>query len=197
MSLTACGGGGLGSLFSDPVTVQMASTASESGFAWSTGAVVKSTTNQMLVGDSLFNNTAHSFLRFNLALVPPGAKITDARLVIGQESTIGTPYVDVGPTMRVDHVNMLASFDSNDMTAPIVIQPLGVLSNNGLLEAKEVNVKMAVQVAVDNAFTNVDFRIRMDIPTNGDGGSDWARLNNENDDGGSGIRPTLIVTYEE
>lgn len=197
VSLTACGGGGLGSLFSNPVTVQMASTPSESGHAWSTGGVSKSTTGQLIVGDSLFNNTAHGFLRFSLALVPAGAKITEARLVMGQESIVGSPYADVGPTMRVDHVNMLANFDSLDMTAPIVIQPLGVLSTDSLLEAKEVDVKSAVQVAVDNAFTDVDFRIRMDIATNGDNGSDWARLNNENDDGGSGIRPTLIVTYEE
>ena len=194
-SLTACGGG-LGDLFANPQTVQMQSVASESGYGYTaTGNVYKSTTLTVRVGDNNADSTSHGFFRFSTALIPPGANITEARLVVGQEMHVGTPYPSIGPNVLVDQVNLAAGLDSTDMTAPIVIQGLGALSNNALLEKKEIDVESAVEHAINNGWAYVDFRLRFQVSTDNDGSSDYVRFNNEDDDGGSGIRPALIVTY--
>ena len=193
LSLAACGGGS-----ANTTTVQVQSAPNDSGYAWSSDAVVKkSTTSQFMVGDGFLNGWAHSFLRFSLALIPPGAEITDARLVMGQESIMGDPYGHVGPAMRVDQVNLGPAFEISDRLTPLVIQPLGILSFDANIEAKEANVVAALVHAVGLGWASVGFRIRFDQDTNSDGLGDWSRLNNEADDGGSGIRPTLLVTYED
>ena len=196
-SLVACGDGIVAGLFGSTETVHIASAPDDSGYAWSTaGTVVKSTAAQFLVGDGFFlNATSHAFVRFNLALVPAGANVTEARLIMGQESLSNDPYGELGPSMLIDQVDMGPTFDIADMTAPVVIQPLGVFSQTATLGAKEADVEAAVDHAVANGWSRVDFRLRFEQATNSDGLGDWARLNNEADDGGSGIRPTLVVTY--
>ena len=198
LSLAACGGGSVLDVFLPPAqTVHLSSADADSGFAWSNGAptVHTSDTLPFILGDNLGNHYAHAFIRFPRALVPAGATIESARLVMYQYAQIGTPYLTLGPSIQVDQVNMGASFDHADMTAPNVIQLLGPLSISDAVETKEMDVTTAVQNAVDNGLSHVDFRLRFDSASDGLGNIDVTALNNESDIAGSGVRPTLVVTY--
>ncbi len=197
--LTACGGGSGGGIFANTHETQRSAIDGRSGYVSTVGGVFKTSSGfTVRVGDYSNNVYASGFYSFDLAGINTDATVTQALLVVGQESEGGNAYDDLGGIVTVDHMNLGAALDAaDDNLANHITLAIGTLSNNYDLEQKVVDVTAAVQADLDALRSRSEFRLRFPVGFSNDGQADYVRFNNPSDSGGSGFTPTLIVKYED
>lgn len=181
------GGGGSGALLVDlPAAVD--GVVDGTGFVETTGA--------MNLGDSSVNVGIHGYLRFDLSAVPAGATILSATLITRQTASgfFGTPYTDLG-NLLVDHMDIGAALGSEDFVGTTFTFALAVLSTDPVLETKTADVTAAVTADLAAARTTSDYRLRFAADTNSDAGPDFVQFSTSEFDAGTGVTPTLEVTY--
>jgi hypothetical protein len=147
------------------------------------------------VGDTAGNLSTRAGLRFGIFLgIPSGAVITSAKLVLQQQSVAGNPYGLLG-TMVVDRVDFGGNLTASDFGAPVLTPNLGTLSSSATLGAKEVDVTAAVAADVAAGDLTSDFVVRFTTATSANATADVARCEDAENTFGTGVLPTLVVTY--
>ena len=192
LALAGCGGGG----GDDGTDVTLLADPAVHGWVTNLGGSV-SFGGSVVVGDSSGNPTlaARGIMRFQLTDIPAGATIESATLRVYQMLVEGTPYADLGDLL-VDHVDAGAGLSADDFAGGTLQANMGVLSTSAALEIKSLDVRAAVQAALDGGTGRVDFRFRFETETDGDAQTDGATLNGRSDEAGNGRVPVLEVTYQ-
>ncbi len=195
LAVAGCGGSGGG----HGTTIALLSDPAVDGFATGGGG---SSVGFVLVGDEVLNDGIRGLYRFSLATLPAGASVSAATLKVNQfESSTGTPYdaalglgnlsvesVDIGLGLDV-------LLDPDDYATAAFSAVPGSLSSSAALGSKSINVTAAVQADLAAGRLNSDFRVRFTVETNGDGSEDQVKLTSGSDNGGTGVFPTLVITY--
>lgn len=127
--------------------------------------------NGSKVGQPPREQILRGFVSFDLAGLPGDAEIVAAQLALVQKDISGDPYSKLGSVI-VDLVDYGASLDAADFEAPVLVENLGTLSEDGLLNVKRLDVTEAVRQALARGLSRVQFRLRFSQETDDDGGTD-------------------------
>jgi len=92
------------------------------------------------------NNVAsfRGFVSFDLKSLPSNITIEKATIKMYQMGIVGKPYV-IGGNVVVDHLNYGTSLESSDYDRVAIKMHIGVLSNNDVLEVKNLEVTDSVR----------------------------------------------------
>jgi hypothetical protein len=187
LHLAACGGGDGGA--PAPVTTSIVRTAGLGGTLSSDG-VLRSA--NLFVGDAAFPPVelgVRGFVSFDLTGIPAGATIQSATLRLTQQFTAVAPYAGLG-ILVVDQVVYGVILDPGAYARTFPVNQDITISTDPVLGLKTASVTAAVVNALPD--TRVQFRIRFQVETDLDGGSEQVVIN---DLTLTGELPTLVVTY--
>lgn len=109
-------------------------------------------------GEPPREQVVRGFVSFDLTQLPRNVEILQARLELSQKDITGDPYFKGLGAVTVDAVEYGSSLDAEDFQAPILIEAIGTLSDNGLLEIKGLDVTEAVKTALAKGLSRVQFR---------------------------------------
>lgn len=124
------------------------------------------------VGQPPREQIIRGFLSFDLAALPSNVEIIQARLTLTQKDISGDPYFKGLGGVIVDLVDYGSSLDADDFGAPVLVENVGTLSDNGLLGPKELDVTEAIRWARAKGLSRVQFRLRFSQETDDDGSTD-------------------------
>lgn len=139
------------------------------------------------------------FVSFALSTIPSGVTIEKATLRLYQYSVIGSPYT-VGLSMKVDHVNY-STLDNSAYSIPALSSSFGTLTENNVIEWKDLDVTDMIKDDLSNGRTRSQYRLHFAIEsTGGTTTGDFASFesaDNSHVDGtpGTGNTPQLVVKY--
>jgi hypothetical protein len=124
------------------------------------------------VGQPPREQVVRGFVSFDLTRLPRGVEIVQAQVDYFQKGITGDPYFKGLGAVVVDAVDYGSSLDADDFDAPAVMEKIGTLSDNGLLEFKGLDVTEAVKTALANGRSRVQFRLRFSKETDDDSNID-------------------------
>jgi hypothetical protein len=162
------------------------------GYVVSAGVVNTNTT--IFIGDFVANTYVRGFVGFDISSLA-GRSVISATLRMYQSSVLGIPYVDLGGTMVVDHVDFGSSIGVSDLAGGTLTPNVGTISTTANSEWKTLGVTGYVQADIDSGRTTSQFRLRFSTDTDSNNDSDYALLEGAENFGGSGNVPELVVIY--
>jgi len=133
------------------------------------------------------------FVSFDLTTLPKDVEIIEARVELFQKDITGDPYFKGLGGVVVDDVDYGQSLDADDFDAPALLEGIGTLSDNGLLEFKGLDVTEAVKTALANERSRVQFRLRFGNETDGDGNIDAVVFEAATSAATASMAPKLIL----
>lgn len=135
------------------------------------------------------------FVSFNLVDVPENATITQATLRLYQYKVVGDPY-GVGGNLQVDHLDYGDSLTNEDYSSPTILSSFATLTQNEVIEWKDLNVTSRLKDDLDNDRDESQYRIH--FTTEASGGSvsgDFSYFESAENTGSTGNSPQLVIKY--
>ncbi len=144
------------------------------GLATSTG-VVNTIAGLTIVGDNGAGLFIRAFYSFDLSLLAPEDVVTGAVMRIFQSDLAGDPYKTLG-TVTVDHLVYGGTLDAGDFGLAALTADIGTLSDNDVIEYK--NLPVTEMVRADRAANRSlsQYRVRFTTDDNGDAVADVIAL---------------------
>lgn len=196
LGLTACGGSGGGDGDSGPAVMNLVlpGDADLDGIVFVSGAAFSSTAPG--AGDTSTDQLARGVFAFRLAGLPAGAQIQQAVLRIAQSRVIGDPYGQWGPLV-VDHLRVGPTLDGGDFTGNQITVAIGLLSSNGALGYKELDVTQRVIADIASSRLHSAYLVRFASAQSSDnqGDEDIALFGDTEDTLQVGTPPQLVIRY--
>lgn len=140
------------------------------------------------VGDYADDTDSCGFLSFPLSMIPAGAVVTSATLVVDLQSITGSPYADLGGSLVVDDTSYSAL--SASVYKAAFVSPVGVPNSNST-GSKSVPVTALVAPDVTKNAANSQFRLCFPLRTDGNADQDFVLIPTAGT-----YKPTLTVNYD-
>jgi len=193
LGAVAAGCGSSGSSGSAPVTVTL---FSDPGLDGTAGTLNFSSSAGLPTAGDNGAQAFQGFVSFDLSTLPPGAVVISATVTVAQVFVFGDPYADHGVVV-LDHVDYGDVLDSSDYGTPSLTADVGVASSDSSIGATLIEATAEVAADLAAARTRSQFRLRFSLlDTDGDATADQALFEDGEDSNGSGMVPTLEVTYQ-
>lgn len=141
------------------------------------------------------NLVTRGFVSFDLSTLPAGAKIEKATLRLYQYNIAGNPY-GVGGSLKVDHLDYGDSLGNEDYSASSLSSSFATLTSNTTLEWKDVDATDRLKNDRENNRSRSQYRLHFAIENiGGDATGDFTYFESQENTGGTGNLPQLVVNY--